>query len=235
MLAPILTCMISYCILIVWLVCEVSLVAGRPGVADPVKPCYNHSMFPSFFERPQIPDDLYDLRELSERGAFGYHKLCMLSNTQFPFHKINKLFVGYDAQEISGQTNYLSGTTYWLNEYMHVGHVHYDIGLLQVLATTKLDRIVIQRAVCHEKLCHGIGPIESFYKGFLQLHEKPPIKVIFLCTCATILMIRSGNLCISRHTRLPCFKPSRRRSSPTALKTSNGDFFQSRRHFSMKP
>jgi hypothetical protein len=142
------------------------VVKGRPGVADPVKPCYNHSMFPSFFERSQIPDNLFDLAELSERGVFGYHSMCMLSNTQYPFHKVNKLFVGYDADEITTLPNFLNGTTYWLNEYMHVGHVHYDIGLLQVLATTKLDRIVVQRAVCHEKLCHGIGPIESFYKGY---------------------------------------------------------------------
>lgn len=48
---------------------------------------------------------------------------------------------------------------------MAVGHAMYDIQLMQVLATTKVDRIVLQRAPCatHD-LCLGIGTWEGWFK-----------------------------------------------------------------------
>ncbi|KAJ1422985.1 hypothetical protein B484DRAFT_452088 [Ochromonadaceae sp. CCMP2298] len=61
---------------------------------------------------------------------------------------------------------YLPGTTYWVNDYLHVGHVHYDIALLAVLQAVKVDRIVLQRASCHGSLCAGVGTVDSFYKGY---------------------------------------------------------------------
>lgn len=36
-----------------------------------------------------------------------------------------------DPQKPS-QDTLLPGTTYWFNEYLHVGHVPYNIGLIQV-------------------------------------------------------------------------------------------------------
>jgi len=38
--------------------------------------------------------------------------------------------------------------------------------LIQVLQSTKVDRVILQRAVCHGSLCSGLGVIESFYKGY---------------------------------------------------------------------
>ncbi len=46
-----------------------------------------------------------------------------------------------------------------------MGHVHYDIALVQVLQTVKVDRIIMQRSVCRANVCNGLGAIESFYKG----------------------------------------------------------------------
>ena len=49
---------------------------------------------------------------------------------------------------------------------MSVGHMRYDIALLQVLQAVKIDRIIIQRAVCiSANQCAGIGMFESFFKG----------------------------------------------------------------------
>jgi hypothetical protein len=68
--------------------------------------------------------------------------------------------------ELLEDKSYLPGTTYWMNDYLHVGHVHYDIGLIAVAQAEKLDRIVMQRAACHGTLCVGLGSFDSFYKGY---------------------------------------------------------------------
>lgn len=53
-----------------------------------------------------------------------------------------------------------------MNDYFHVGHVHYDIVLMEVLQNIKVERIIMQRAVCHGSLCAGLGSMDSFYKGY---------------------------------------------------------------------
>jgi hypothetical protein len=61
----------------------------------------------------------------------------------------------------------LYGTTFWINEHAAVGHLMYDIQLLQVLQSIQVDRIVLQRAPCTTSdLCQGIGTWNSFYKGY---------------------------------------------------------------------
>jgi hypothetical protein len=62
--------------------------------------------------------------------------------------------------------NFLSGTTYWWNEYMHVGHVTFDIVLMQLLRNVKIDRIIFQRAACNANLCAGLGTVRSFYSAY---------------------------------------------------------------------
>jgi hypothetical protein len=49
---------------------------------------------------------------------------------------------------------------------MNVGHVMYDIALMQVLQSTTIDRIILQRAPCmNMNLCSGLGTFETFFKG----------------------------------------------------------------------
>ena len=58
----------------------------------------------------------------------------------------------------------MPGTTYYINDFMAVGHAMHDIHLLQLLNTTRIDRIIIQRAPCATKdLCVGLGTWKSFY------------------------------------------------------------------------
>lgn len=61
----------------------------------------------------------------------------------------------------------VKGTTMWVHEWMQIGHAQYDVEVIQVLATTPVDRIVLQRApceACKEKdcgtsdLCYGVRP-----------------------------------------------------------------------------
>jgi hypothetical protein len=164
----------SHFIMLLWLVAIINLglkfikmVEGRPGVADPVKPCYDHSLFHTFYERPQIPDDLYDIKEYKKRGGAGHHVSTCMTNTWQPAHIVNRIFENYDLDYLKTQVNYIGdGVTYWINDYLHVGHVHYDIALIQIFSMIKVQRIVMQRAACHARLCDGIGSMESFYKGY---------------------------------------------------------------------
>ncbi len=142
-------------------------VEARPGVADPVKPCYNFSEFPTFYIRPQIPDDLLDMMEFKRRGGAGFHTNTCMTNTMLAGPSANRVFENYDLDYLKGQVNYIGdGVTYWINDYLHVGHVHYDIALIQVFSMIKVNRIVMQRAICFQRLCDGIGSMESFYKGY---------------------------------------------------------------------
>lgn len=50
---------------------------------------------------------------------------------------------------------------------MAVGHAMYDIMMMQVLAVTKVDRFVLQRAPCtNADLCAGVGTWDGWYRGF---------------------------------------------------------------------
>ena len=66
----------------------------------------------------------------------------------------------------------IKGTTYWINDYMAVGHAMYDTQLLSVLTMSDLhvDRIILQRAPCATfDLCNkngGTSVYDSFFKGY---------------------------------------------------------------------
>ncbi len=72
----------------------------------------------------------------------------------------------YNLTEEIENDNYLPGTTYWLNEYMHVGHITFDIVLMQLLKNTKIDRIILQRAACNGNLCFDLGTVRSFFGAY---------------------------------------------------------------------
>ena len=84
-------------------------------------------------------------------------RVLLDTNTSFPSRQVKKRKLGYV---------YLAGSTYWINEFLAVGHVMYEIQLLQVLHKVHVDRIVLQRAPCatHD-LCRGPSTYRSWYKG----------------------------------------------------------------------
>ena len=139
-------------------------------VPDEVYPTYDHGAFfpagnfkSSFLpvERPLVIDDL--------REVLGFFRNACLNRANLPHDHINDVFFYDGPQEMplnNSWARYLPGTTYWFNEDLHVGHVHYDIVLLQALRVAKIDRIVLQRSVCKSHLCSGIGTVDSFYKAY---------------------------------------------------------------------
>jgi hypothetical protein len=135
-------------------------------IATPVDPIYDLSVVPAQYKTPLVPDDITweglkarkALRHLDDACQVGAHRAT---------HGNNRLIFNFpNVSELHADPNFLWGTTYWVNDYLHVGHVHYDIVLIQLMQLTKIDRIVLQRTVCHGSLCKGLGVMDSFYKAY---------------------------------------------------------------------
>lgn len=77
--------------------------------------------------------------------------------------------------------SYLNGTSLWINEFLALGHVPYDLQAMELLRVTKIDRIVLQRAPCdHPTLCLGLNPWTSWFEGFYRsmiLAFQPEVRV----------------------------------------------------------
>jgi hypothetical protein len=63
-------------------------------------------------------------------------------------------------------SNYVPGSTYWINEWMAVGHMMYDVIMIQVMESMRIDRIITQRPACYADQCNGIGTFDSYFRGF---------------------------------------------------------------------
>lgn len=154
-------------------------------VADPVKPHYDHSSFGKFFTHPFLPDGA-TMEDLKNRHAVGFHSSACLSKADIHHSTHNNVFAYGNISEMPfnfdrNGCGYVPNTTYWFNEDLHVGHVHYDIVLIQVLDSMKIDRIIMQRSICRSNICNGIGAVESFYKGYFaalfEAFDQPNIPV----------------------------------------------------------
>jgi hypothetical protein len=74
-----------------------------------------------------------------------------------------------EVDEYRKKGSYLNGSTIWINEFMALGHVPYDLAVLEVFRVTKIDRVILQRAPCdHPTLCKFMNPWESWFKGFYK-------------------------------------------------------------------
>lgn len=126
---------------------------------------FNVSQLQSY---PTVPDNAsveylvaQDIIEVMEWGCLrNCHQPHDSKNKWFPLDNPNHTEAAIDP-------SFIHGTTFWVNEHMSVGHAMYDISIIQVLQSTHVDRIVLQRAPCmNADLCSGIGTFDSFYKGF---------------------------------------------------------------------
>lgn len=150
-------------IILVW----ISAVEPKSVPDGPVYPIYDTSLYPSFYKDERMVPEEVQLEELVRNKAVAdMNETCMVGANKAVHGKNRFLFNFPNITGLRSGNNYLFGTTYWMNDYLHVGHVHYDIVLVQILHLIKIDRIVMQRAVCHDKLCQGLGVLDSYYKGY---------------------------------------------------------------------
>lgn len=158
---------------------------ARAQVAKRVRANYNRSQHAQLYREGHFPvPDHISIEHLAQRGAVGLHNFACMTGTSAGAHSANRhVYDNLDRKELRASPNFLANTTYWINDYLHVGHVHYDIVLLQVLQSTRINRIVMQRFICHGTLCSGLGTMDSFYKGYYAAlfrafnHEQTPIYV----------------------------------------------------------
>ncbi len=124
----------------------------------------------SFEGSDKLPiENQLEVETLKGAGLLIHHKQMCLTHANKAGHCINRIDNSMNLDTLRQDSSYLPDSTYWLNEYLHVGHMMYDLVLLQLLALQKIDRIIIQRAACYESLCHGIGSFESFFKGYFVI------------------------------------------------------------------
>lgn len=115
---------------------------------------------------PPVPSHA-NISFLVSKGFIRYHAYACLSSAHVTGDSRNTAFHITDPlSEAITWPFYLNGTTFWINEFMHVGHVTYDIVLIQILQSVKVDRIVLQRAICHNILCAGVGTFVSFFAAY---------------------------------------------------------------------
>jgi len=113
----------------------------------------------------QVSEDA-SLEDLEKFKAINIGNWGCLDNFRLVKHSINH----FRAVGQGSLTNYMRGTTLWINEYQAVGHALFDLYTAQVLKSANVSRIILQRAPCAtQDLCQHIGTWKSFYEGFYAI------------------------------------------------------------------
>jgi hypothetical protein len=135
-----------------------------------VVPIYNWSYLSNQLHAFPLMNENPTMDVMVSRKAIRHAQQCCLTHANQPIHVRNTLKVGFNVTDLKTNPTYtyLYNTTYWINEYLHMGHAHYIIAIIQILQMVKVDRIVLQRAICYGTLCWGMGTMESWYKGFFS-------------------------------------------------------------------
>lgn len=122
-------------------------------------PNYNSTML---YVYPEMVTANSSLQHLKEHRFIRMHNRACMTETSQPGHSKNQIH----EMSTEGPFKGLSGTTFWINEWMQVGHTPFDSVLIQVLKSNQVDRIILQRAACTARLCDGVGNFRSFFAAY---------------------------------------------------------------------
>ena len=136
----------------------------------------NYGNLHKFLENQELPQN-FTASSLDERSHVQILSNVCLKNADNPTGQARNGVPQwyYQHKLISNSLDkefVINGTTYWINDYMAMGHAMYDTQLLSVLTAPDLhvDQIILQRAPCATKdLCNkngGTSIYESFFKAF---------------------------------------------------------------------
>lgn len=176
------------------------------------------------------------LDELVRFGTIQDESWGCLSDTDRAGHSRNAW--KHVGETILRSSEYVRGSTFWVNEHQAVGHARFDIQIIQALQSLHVDRIVLQRAPCvTSDLCKGKGTYLTFFQGFyasmiqafrpgipllMRFHNTNRLEAHYLSINGSVvvdkivesdaLMLRHNSLCFERLIRR-CY------SGP-----NNGDF-----------
>lgn len=122
------------------------------------------ALYAPFTTNQTTVEELEQLRyiHIGKKSCLGYARAGRTKNSNRAWSHPRNPFT-----PASGRDHLISGTTVWINEWMTIGHALYDTILLQILASTKVDRIVLQRS-SHDvdHLGDGLGTWEMWFKNF---------------------------------------------------------------------
>lgn len=117
------------------------------------------------WKSPQIIENR-SLEYLIQHNHVSISTNSCLTNTASAGHGVNGFYGMNPADALEKKSSMLPGHTVWINEFLAVGHVSYDLYLMQVLASQHIDRIIFQRSLCaHGSNCQGI---ERWYYGYFS-------------------------------------------------------------------
>ena len=93
---------------------------------------------------PPVPENA-SIGHLKSVYAIQEEKWGCLHNTHRPGDGKNNWTPILNMSEALQDPQFLNGTTYWINEHMAVGHAIYDISIIQVLQSTKVNVLILRR------------------------------------------------------------------------------------------
>ena len=131
--------------------------------ANEVRPDFNLSRRNLHFNTPLVDSYVDEVTFLKTCKAIVSQRRMCLSETDKSTHYKNKM----KHHQYDYKPN-LFTTTFWGNEFVQIGHVFYDLVMLEALQHVRIDRIAFQRAICASSGgCVGLGAIDGFYSGYL--------------------------------------------------------------------
>ena len=111
------------------------------------------------FGARQIVENI-TLEELVNRRVVGWRQNACIrgaNNHMGRFEFVN---------ESDQSATYIAGTTFWLNQWMYISHAMFDLHLIQVLRSTKLNRVIMQRTLCNHAICFHFHTWNLWFRGF---------------------------------------------------------------------
>ena len=99
---------------------------------------------------------------ISSESVFHGSNGC-LTNVQKQAHSFND-WIHTGKNKLPSLYNYLSGSTFWINEWQTPGHAMLDMVVIQVLQSIKLDRIILQRTPLPDQDVYAYW--NTFFKAY---------------------------------------------------------------------
>jgi len=120
-----------------------------------------------FFLFAVAVDSQYDLEYLQKKGKIMISDSVCLRDALRSDHNINRV----SPMSSVAETDVLKGVTFYINDFMAVGHIPYVLPLIELIHNPKIqiDRIILQRDPCEREFCrHHSNTWESAFKGFFK-------------------------------------------------------------------
>ena len=89
------------------------------------------------YVKPIVPSNA-SIEYLVNKKFIRKHDWVCLSETHKPKHSINTASNIQNRTAAVRRSDFLTGVTYWFNEYLHVGHVAFDSVVLQLFRVVKV-------------------------------------------------------------------------------------------------